>query len=578
MHASGGYLAVGWGAGGLAAVLAVAGCGGSGAVPEPQALTGEAACAAVKDFSSAEHKGVITSATWVPAATEKSAPTAATFLPAHCVVQGSLEPRTGVDGKRYATKFELRLPLEWNRRFFFQGGSGLEGTLGPAYGPTGGAKTALEQGFAVVSQNGGHDNADLPAPEAFGFDPQARVDFGYGAIIKTSKAAKSLIADYYGDAIERSYFDGCSTGGRQGMAFAQRFPDEFDGIVAGAPVFDFGRVVAARIWGWQKAAAVVSRDINGMPRFHEAMPQADRQLFQRELLAACDAQDGAVDGMISNVAACTFRPKALLCTGEKTPECLSAEQVGIWEAVLDGPVDSGGAAFKVPGYRAPGEVPVRGYRIDAAWMTSSGQAARITGQGPILDIQWKLNIDPTPILFMTPPQPGFRPLDDVDWDTWGNSMTVNAPWLMSDPDLGRYRDRGGKMIFYHGTGDSGPNAVDTIDYYESVVALNSSREQTGRFARLFLVPGMGHCRGGPSTDSFDRLAPIMDWVERGKAPDVIVAQATPGNADLAAVTPAIPASRTRPLCPYPAYPRYKGTGSIDDAASFTCTLPVADPA
>jgi len=551
--------------------LVLSGCGGSGTDPaEPVAVASEQACKTSASLSGIANAPVITEASWVPANTEKPASTATTFLPAHCVVRGAISPRTGVDGIAYATKFELRLPANWNRKFLFTGGSGLEGTLPAAYGATGGSKTALEQGYAVVSQNGGHDNAAMPLPHSFGLDPDARIDFGYRSIQQTAQTAKSFVAAYYQRAADKSYFDGCSTGGRQGMAFAQRFPDMFDGIVAGAPVFDFGRVVAARLWGWQKAAALVTREPGSYPRFQDAMPEADRRLFQRGLLAACDATDGVVDGMVSRPLSCGFQPASLQCTGAKTSECLSADQVRLWEAVMSGPVDSKGKPFQVPGYLASREVPVAGYRVDPAWMTSSGQAARITGQGVILDIQWKLNVDPTPYLFMTPPDPTFQPLSDINWDTWAERMTVNAPWLMSNPDIANYRDRGGKMILYHGSGDSGPNAVDTANYYDAVVQRNGSYEATAKFARLFLVPGMGHCGGGPSTDTFDRLAAIEKWVEGGVAPDRIIATARAGNADLTAVTPAISASTSRPLCPYPSYAHYNGTGSVEDAANFTC--------
>jgi feruloyl esterase len=242
----------------------------------------------------------------------------------------------------------------------------------------------------------------------------------------------------------------------------------------------------------------------------------------------------------------------------------------VLKAVMSGPLTSSGTPFKSPGYKTVGEFAVPGYRVDPGWMAPSGQSTRLFGTETALPGDFGLGVYPTPYLHMTPPQPSFNPITDVNWDTWGATMTVDAPWLMADPDISAFRKRKGKILFYHGTGDPGPNIVNTINYYEQMAALNGGVAETTQFARLFMVPAMGHCGSGPSTDSFDRLKPMVDWVEQGIAPDAIVASARAGNTDLNAVTPVIPANRTRPLCPYPKHAQYKGSGNVDDAANFAC--------
>jgi hypothetical protein len=241
-------------------------------------------------------------------------PAAAITLPEHCEVFGVLQERIGVAGQHFAIHFHLRLPTQWNGRFFFQGGGGSNGVVGDALGPTAsGAPPAIVQGFAVVSQDSGHDNAVNSDPAhggavAFGFDRQARADYGHASLKVVADAAKAAVKFYYGKAPQYSYFVGCSKGGQEGMAFAQRYPDEFNGIVAGAPGFALPRAAVAEAWDVQSIAALVKSPTEHavqLDRFADAFSEADLVLVRDAILSACDEDDGVQDGIVGNFAQCT---------------------------------------------------------------------------------------------------------------------------------------------------------------------------------------------------------------------------------------------------------------------------------
>jgi pimeloyl-ACP methyl ester carboxylesterase len=239
-----------------------------------------------------------------------------TSLPAHCQVQGIINKRTGADGLPYGDRFELRLPIptEWNGRFMFQRGGGTEGAVPPAVGVAGTLTPTLAHGWAVASQDGGHENADLPTRNTFLLEPQAVVDHAYGSIDATTRTAKFLIDAFYGQQPNKSYFVGCSTGGRQGMVLSQNFPDYYDGIVAGDPVYDLESIALSEVYGVEAIAAITPAPIeklaDGSPILYPAFPEADQKLFTRALLAACDKLDGTADGVVDDVPACraTFDP------------------------------------------------------------------------------------------------------------------------------------------------------------------------------------------------------------------------------------------------------------------------------
>jgi pimeloyl-ACP methyl ester carboxylesterase len=472
--------------------------------------------------------------------------------PAHCVVRGSAARRTGADGKPYETRFELRLPTAWSGRFLYQGGGGNDGVAAPAVGRNTGAfpATGLQRGFAVVTTDAGHQG---PTPE-FGLDPVARVDHAYAAHERTATIAFALLSRYYGRAPEKRYFVGCSGGGRQGMMFAQRYPDYFDGIAICAPAMSVssGATIAAA-WDTQTYLAVAPVDAEGRRVLSRAFSDADLALVAAGIKAACDGADGAVDGMVQRPHACRFDPRVLRCTGAKDAGCLTTDQVSALERAFAGPRTSSGRALYVGQPWDPG-IATAGWR------------------------QWKLGTSPTSTPnainatlmagalaheFVTPPDTALTITRfDFDRDPARMQAFSEVYDTYRDATLERFRARGGKLLVFHGTADPIFSALESIDYYERLTRNGGGGEATARWARLFLVPGMNHCAGGPATDSFDGLAAITDWVEKGVAPARIEASALPGSTYFP--------GRTRPLCPYPSAARYGGRGSLEDGANFAC--------
>jgi feruloyl esterase len=498
-------------------------------------------------------------------------------VPAHCRVVGYLDDRVGVDGKDYAIGFELRLPEDWNGRFLFQGGGGNDGVIRPALGNIGTGQTtnALSEGFAVVSTDAGHTAEDAPTigGQLFGIDPQARVDYGYNAIQRVGTVAKKLIDLRYAEKPQYSYFIGCSNGGRQGMVAAERFPELFDGIVSGNPGYNLPRAAVQHPWDVQAFGAAAPKASDGRPILSQAFSNSDLTLVSDAVAAQCDGLDGLTDGIIDNLPACRFDPAVLQCADAKQDTCLSGAQVealhkvfggvknGLGEALYsDWPYDTGVSAA---GWRA--------WKIGTA-TTSMPNSRIVTLGGPSL-----------PYIFMTPPDevagatPDQNALAVYDYllnydldanasridETSGIYTESSMQFMAAHPRLARFHAHGGKLILYHGTSDPVFSANDTVDYYQRLALRNGGLKHVGKFARLFLVPGMNHCSGGPATDGFNTMKPIVAWVEHGKAPASIEATARPANA-----TPW--PGRTRPLCPYPTQARYKGTGSIEDAANFQC--------
>lgn len=479
----------------------------------------------------------------------------ANTLPEHCVVTGKLNPRTGADGKPYYIGFELRLPKTWNGRFMFQGGGGNDGAIRPALGALAGGSSlvglqtgALAKGFAVVSTDAGHQGTDA----SFGLDPQARVDHAYNSYEKVTVIAKELINRAYGRAPDRSYFVGCSGGGRQAMLFPQRFPSYFDGIAANAPAIKVSKdATMASVWSTIGYQAIAPGGI-----LSQALSDADLKLVANAVAQRCDGLDGAVDGIVgANPAACNFDPAVLQCSGNvKTDSCLTSEQIGALKRDFGGPRNSAGQ------------------QLYATWPWDTGIA------GPDWR-NWRLGTSPTTapnsrnvtliaadalrLEFLTPPDPTFNFMA-FNFDTDPAKLDAYAAiYSTTSTDVGAYKGRGGKMLIVHGTSDPIFSANDSIDYYERLAAANGGATSTQDFARLFLVPGMNHCAnsGGPATDLYDSLTPLVEWVEKGTAPDRIVAKAS--------ATAPWP-GRTRPLCPYPKIAKYNGAGSVEDAANFRC--------
>lgn len=498
-------------------------------------------------------------------------------LPGHCDVTGVMQERKGVDGQDYAIRFHLRLPDNWNGRFLMQGGGGTNGDLGDAVGRTLGAPApALAQGYAVLSQDSGHDNARNTVPErngaaAFGFDPQARADYGGDSLEKTALAAKAALGAYYGGQPQYSYFFGCSKGGQEGMALAQQYPELFDGIVAGAPGFSLPRAAIGEMWNTQAFASVlVSRGQSAtLATLGSSFDPADIGLVSEAVLAACDADDGLADGIVGDFRQCTSakvlpRLTERRCTGAKADGCLSSAQIDALVRVHDGSRSSDGKQL------------YHGFPWDAGW-DDMGWRIWMLGMpdGGMTAINVAMGVPALASIFSSPPTAlGADPASALafalgyDFDADPAAIdAVSPPFQRSawednaarSSNLDRFRARGGRLIVPHGVSDPVFSISDTIDWWEEV---NRRYEgDAAQFARVFAIPGMGHCQGGPATDGHDAFAALVDWVEQGKAPASIPARAGP-------MSPW--PGRERPLCPYPQVARPTGGPSDSGEPIFEC--------
>lgn len=476
--------------------------------------------------------------------------TAGPMLVAHCRLTGRMAERTGADGKPYHIGFEMRLPVDWNGRLLYQGGGGNDGVVRPAVGPQAAPGYALNRGFAVVTTDAGHQG---PSAD-FGFDPIARTDNAYNAHDKVAVTAKDLLRRYYGKAADRSYFIGCSGGGRQGMMFTQRFPSYFDGVIAMAPAMRVSKgATIAAAWDTQALQAIAPPGSDGKPVLSQALTDPDLALLRKGILDACDAQDGLVDGLVSNPAACKFDVKTLQCTGAKNDSCLAAPQVSALQKIFGGARNSTGQAlyFTWPWDAGIGH-PANDWRL---WKLGNSGTAKANSRHVLL-MQ-----DALQGYFVTPPD---RTLSIYEFNFDRDPARMDAhSWIFNTADdvkLAGFKARGGKLLFAHGMADPIFSADEMVDYYQRLTREHG--QGTTDFSRLFLIPGMGHCQGGAATDSWDGLGALVDWVEKGQAPQRIVATGT-------TVFP----GRTRPLCPWPQTAQYNGTGNPEDAANFSCRPP-----
>ena len=501
-------------------------------------------CAALKALSSPAF--TVETAERVPASQIAARADGTTVeVPEHCLFRAVIDARpSGIEDLSYGIGFELRLPAEWNGRFLFQGGGGLNGVLNPAVGAIAGFPSALTRGFAVVSSDGGHRGRGI-TDARFGVDQQARLDFAYQAVERTTRKAKSLIERYYGRKPEYSYFMGCSTGGREAMLAAQRLPLEFDGVVAGNPTFNLTRIVVNQAWNMQVLSRIAPRDAEGRPDLSRAFTDAQLEAVATAVVERCDALDGLRDGIVYDYKACDFHPKSLICGTPGAPagdRCLTEAQA---EALAD---VFGGAR------NSRGESLYGTYPYDTGIATPAWRSMHLGSNGrPPADAI--LGRDTLRYYVLTPPDPEFDQLA-FDFDRDLDRTTATA--AINDA-VGTFHTtfaaRGGKMIVYHGLSDQGMSTSALTDWYERLTPRDDSGPHA--WARLFLIPGMTHCGGGKATDEFDMLSAIQAWVEDGRAPDRIVAsgKAFPGQ--------------TRPLCPYPQVARFEG-GDPADERSFVC--------
>ncbi|CDZ38157.1 Tannase and feruloyl esterase [Neorhizobium galegae bv. officinalis] len=481
----------------------------------------------------------------------------------HCLVRGIVGARKGTDGVSYGIRFELRLPDQWNGRYVHQFNGGNDGTVVPAVGPLlGGNKqdTALARGYAVVSSDAGHDgkaNPDrgLAAGAAFGFDPEARRDYGYGAVAKLNPIAVNLVETYYGKKIAFSYGVGGSNGGRHGLMAATRMPNDFDGILAGYPGFNLPRAAlqhALDIQSWAKVNSDISK----------ALSREDMATLAKGILAACDASDGLTDGIVGDPDSCEtlFKPQALQCPNGRTDDCLSEAQVTALLASRAGPRGPKDEQLYSAWAWDPGMASAnwRGWKLESA-VDSWGRRPTIGVMGAASLAQ----------IFTTPPTSvGGTPEELqkflLEFDIKSESskifakdgvMTESAVEFMipprsDNPDLKDFREAGHKMIVFHGNADPVFSVLDTVNWYQKLDANNKGAAQS--FVKFYRIPGMPHGAGGPSYDDFDFFSPLVDWVEKGTAPQAVSAGITQKNGEAKALV------GVRYLyCPYPQVSRVK---------------------
>ncbi len=443
-------------------------------------------------------------------------------LPQHCRVQGYVAPQVN---------FELQMPVPgaWNGKFLMQGCGGLCGVANPAT-----CDDVLARNYAVVTTDMGHSGR--PWQTLWAYDNlQAEVDFAYRATHVVTVAAKALIEAYYGRPQSRAYFRGCSTGGRQGLIEAQRFPRDYDGIIVGAPVFSETGISALHlIWSGR-----ANLDADGEP----IMTPADVELLHESVMAACDDRDGAADGIIEDPAACAWEPEALAC-GTAAGRCLPPEKIAVARRLYGGARDSAGRPL-TPGGLAKGS--------EYGWVpyfVGRDGPATFHPDGPVNALYQYL-------IFMPDPGPaGSAAAFDFDRDPPRLAL-MESLYSPMNPDLRVFRARGGKLLLYHGWDDAEIPSSHMLDYFALVERTMGGRQATAEFLRLFMMPGVAHCRRGPGADTVDWLSYLEQWVEEGRAPEEVMAHHLVKEENYLGLPrkrfplPAADYDRVRPLYPYP---------------------------
>jgi len=500
-------------------------------------------------------------ATIVSAKAVKAGPTTMTTfmgpvtleVPARCEVRGISRP--SLDSE---IGFEVWLPLDgWNGKYQQKGNGGFAGSVNRVS-----LVDPLRRGYVVAATDDGHDATKTPQGTFAVGHPEKVIDFGYRAVHDTSEQAKAITAAFYGKAPARNYFVGCSDGGREALMEAQRFPEDFDGILAGAPANDWSHLFTSFVW-------------NELALSRQRIPLEKLPALQRAVIAACDEADGLKDGLVSSPPACHFNPAVLVCKGDEGPDCLTPAQTDTLNALYSGPKHPGTGERIFPGLVTSGtEALPMNWPL---WVLGAapGQSAHAAfGISYFRDVVFE--------------NPGWQ-LQSMNFD---RDLRIShdkvAPLLNStSPDLRSFRARGGKLIHYHGWGDAAIAAPTSIEYYEAVRAFMSTApdpraktQSVDDFYRLFMVPGLAHCSGGVGPVHFgndadygpapaantdperDVFSALERWVEHGIAPDRLIGS---GPSPLDATK-----TLTRPLCPHPRVMKYKGAGSADDAANFVC--------
>ena len=443
----------------------------------------------------------------------------------HCKVAGVIEKEIN---------FELLLPNDWNGRFMMGGGGAYVGSIQNQALTYGAGPGALERGYATVGTDTGHVSSMVDGSWALN-NVERQENFGHRAIHLTAVTAKAIIERYYARAPEYSYFVGCSRGGGQAMMETQRYPEDFDGLVAGAPAYDWTGFRAGQIRTVQKMYP------DGDTK-EPVLTKATLELLGTTIMAACDARDGVADGILTDPRDCPFKPDDLpKCEGNAAADCVTTKQLTAIKAIYDAPIINGQRIFA--GFPYGGEHHPRGWQ---AWMVGSD------GLNP----SFAFAVDFYRNFVFSDPNWDFT---DYDFANWKQDVAkVSAMLDATSTDLSEFKKRDGKIIYWTGWTDLLITALGTVDYYEKLTAADHDVDE---YSRLYMLPGMFHCGGGLGPDRADWLEVIRAWVEDGKAPERLESQQLDESGGII---------RTRPICPYPQSASYRGKGDPDDAASFAC--------
>lgn len=479
------------------------------------ALQPKCACADLRSLTNYDFS--IESATLIPATAD---------APERCRVKGLIQPEI---------QFEVNLPATWNRRFYMFGNGGYAGENLDAPNRIGQRTAAIRRGFVVADTNTGHDAATEPLG-TFAVNRQKLLDYAFRSLHTTADAGKRIAEAYFGVKPTRSYYEGCSTGGRQGLILAQRFPADFDGLVIGAPVLNFSGTMI----GYTQTLQALAK---------APVPYSKLALLAEKIYAQCDEKDGLKDGVIDDPRKCQFCPSCDLpqcADGTDKSDCFTSAQLEALQKLYGDVMSQGKRIF--PGWPVGAEIA--GPNGRSGW---DNWIVNEKGQPTI-----QMNFSESFFRYLAFKNPNFK-FSDFDFDKDPQRLEwIHNVLDATDPDLTRLEKRGGKVLMYYGWADPALNAQMGVDYYESV--RQKMGAGTPNFFRLFMVPGMFHCNGGVGCSSFDKLTPLMQWVEKGTAPDSLLGSQIVNGKTI----------RTRPLCPYPQVAKYKGSGSIDDAANFVC--------
>jgi hypothetical protein len=460
--------------------------------------------------------------------------------PEYCDVKGYVAPQV---------QFELKLPTKtYQGRYLQEGCGGFCGSITPTSFPA--CDAQLGGDFALSTTNDGHVGASGFDAVWASNDRQLRIDMYFRAVHVTAVASKAIVGAFYGQAPRYSYFQGCSEGGREGLMEAQRYPEDFDGIIAGAPAAYWSPLNAEyQPWNARSNTAPDGSSIitpDKLPALHQAV------------IAACDGKDGLVDGQLEDPRDCSFDPASIQCPATSdAPSCLTAAQVQAARRIYGGPRDARGRRLYVGGEPLGSELQWAPWLSTPAGTPAATSIAAQAGDNFLRFLAFPIG------------QPGKTLQDWQFTDEEFNRLRAEERAANAlDPDLRAFRRHGGKLILYHGWADQAISPFGTPAYYQAVEDTMGGSAAVQRFARLFMIPTMYHCGGGYGPSQFDTVGPIVDWVESGKAPEALVTTQTNASGKVV---------RTRPVFPYPKRARYTGSGSIDDAANFVAADPATPP-